>query len=625
MTERYEWDFGSKVGIVLTNVSEYDPFRAFYELTKNSEEAGASAVHMDFDFDHRRIVVYDDGDGMSVEKLNSLSKGIGRSEKDLKHHGVGLMGFMRISKKMVIFSKQEGCAHPNILSCTILNDKIVSDTGGPREATREDKMQYVFAVNKLNKCSHGTVIVLEGVGEYQTPHYDFHFDFKEVFDRRRFEGFFRKEADFKLKKFSYYTKFGNEKPKKLAAKLGQGKPIKFSVPSKQHTFLNAQGQPRNIFLLGENNEHAYELRVEFDLWISSSHEGEGGIYISEGKQNNLEIFQAVKGCFKVHPRNSIYTGHEFHKYLRGLINFKIKPLNGAPDINVYSGSRTQLLMGGPFGDALANILQYAEIEVLRPAVSEYVSKKDSQKDEISSREVQEDIEAMVRQHPDFFNDLVSTTSTDVVSTRNDVTCPSCHTTGIPIRGKFSTQTTMENEKIYAFEDNEVYVCGHCGRHWPRKKRTLLPEDQRKTPEKPVYHKPLEGESKNRQKRHGFGFTFVIRPFGSDPRRTRIIGTTIEISSSHDNYKCIKRLKGSFGYRLLKIYERQQAMQTIVEYESENLTKVDAIKKLREGDNLVLIWYNVEKPLNVGSSAAYDIQENGRFTVEDLKQKFAKEA
>lgn len=622
MTERYEWDFGSKVGIVLANVSEYDPFRAFYELSKNSEEAEASTIHMDFDFDHHRIVVYDDGKGMNVDKLNSLSKGIGRSEKDLKHHGVGLMGFMRISKKMVIFSKQAECPKPNILSCTIMNDKIISDTGGPREATREDEMQYVFAVNKLNKCPHGTVIVLEGVGEYQTSHYDFHFDFAEVFDRRRFEGFFRKEADFKLKEFSYYTKFGNEKPKKLAAKLGQGKPIKFSVPSKAHLFLNAKGEPRNIFLMGENNEHAYELRVEFDLWISSAHEGD--IHISEGKQNSLEVSQAIKGCFKI-PRSSIYIGHEFHKYLRGLINFKIKPLNGAPDINVYSGSRTQLLMGGTFGDALANILQYAEVEVLRPAVSDYVIKKESQKDEISSREVQEDIEAMVRQHPDFFNDLVSTTSTDVVSTRNDVTCPSCHTVGIPIRGKISTQTAMENGKIYAFEDNEVYVCGHCGRHWPRKKHTTPSEEQRKAPERPVYSKPQEGESKYRQRKHGFGFSFVVRPFGSDPRRTRVIGTTIEISSSHDNYKVLKKLKGTFGYRLLKIYERQQALQTIVEYESENLNKAEAIKKLREGDNLVLIWYNVEKPLNVGSSATEDIQEQGRFTVDDLKQKFAKEA
>ena len=314
MSDHYEWDFGSKANMVLANVSEYGPFKAFYELTKNSEEAGASAIRVDFDFDHHRIIIHDDGEGMSIDKLDALSKGIGTSEKDLKHHGVGLMGFMRISKKLVLFTKRESDQRPNILSCTIFRDQIISDTGGPRMASSSEETQYAYGANKLHR--KGTVIILEDVGKYQTPHFDFHFDFKEMFEQRKFEGFFRKEADFKLKQFNYHIKYGNSKSKPLKAKLGQGKPLCFSIPSKPYPFLTPQNQPRFVFLVGE---HSYELKMEFDLWISSTHAG--GVQITENKQNSLPIDEALKNCSKI-PRSSIYIGHEYHEYLRGLIDFK---------------------------------------------------------------------------------------------------------------------------------------------------------------------------------------------------------------------------------------------------------------------------------------------------------------
>jgi len=463
----------------------------------------------------------------------------------------------------------------------------------------------------LHRSNKGTVIVLEDVGKYQTPHYDFHFDFKETFEQRKFEAFFRKEAEFKLKEFSYFIKYGNGKPHKLSAKLGQGRHYRFSIPSKEHPFLTPQGHPRAVFSVGE---HSYELKVDFDIWISSAHTGNIGI--AENRQNFLPTDEVLKHCSQI-PRSSVYINHEYHRYLQGMIDFKIKPLNGAPEINVYTGSRTQLLMQSNFGNALANVLIAAEVDVLKPAVQEYISKQESQKDEARSREVQEDLENFLRANKEFFN-FISTESIDVVSTRNYVRCNSCGTMGLPVRGKVSTETVPQAGKIYAFEDKDVYVCGQCGHQWQRKKYTP-PDDEQKRPDKPLYSKPKGSESTIRQRKHGFGFTIAIRPFGSDPRRTRVVGTTVEINSSLDDYKKFKKQKGAFGNRLLGIYERQQALQAMIEHESKPMSKEEVTSKLREADSRILVW-NVDKTIDVQAQFT-----QSQFTIEDLKQKFQKEA
>jgi uncharacterized Zn ribbon protein len=282
---------------------------------------------------------------------------------------------------------------------------------------------------------------------------------------------------------------------------------------------------------------------------------------------------------------------------------------------------------------LSNILIFAEVEILKPAVQEYVTKRESQKDEGGSREVQTDMETFFKYYKEY-SSFISTESTDVVATRNYIRYSIYGTTGLPVRGKLSTEPgvyPLQSGKIYAFEDKDVYICGQCGNQWARKKYNP-PEEPREPRQQPQYTKPEPAGSKSREKKHGFGFTFVIRPFGSDPRRTRIVGTTIEINSAHEDYKKLKRVTGVFPKRVLKIYERQQALQAIIEHESKNMTKEEVIEKLREGDSLVLVWYNIVRHENQettkaegSSSSETSASAPSQYTVEDLKKKFIKEA
>jgi len=584
MTDRFEWSFGSNAGMLLAHVSEYEPERGLYELSKNAEEAGAKKIRIEFDYDGRRIVIGDDGDGMGADELGRMSQNIGKSSKDMKHYGVGMMSFFRVGTRIVIFSKRKGDKRPCVLSCAIANDSIVSDTGGPREATDADMAEHPVQTGKLTHgAKHGTIMIVEGVGRNKASRYDFTFDMREVFEKKRFEGYFRREADYKLATYSYYIKYGQDKPKKLTAKLGSGKHIKIRFPDKDHPCIRG-GEPINVFCIDSDT---YEIRVEIDLWASASQRG--AIHVSEDKQNVLEMKDAMRHSTRLSYKSSIFLGHPMAKYLRGLVDVHVKPLNGAPEKSIWSGSRMQLNMSGPFGAALANMLNHIDVEFLRDVVQDYVSDKLSMKDERRSREIQEDMEAMVKSHPVFFESLVSMQSVDEVHPHR-VKCRGCGLSATPSRG-LPPSGQMSNECIYYMPEARTYYCGNCGTTWKRAVRPMPASKGRS----PTYRQPKPGTGTSRRKRHGFGFTFSVRPFESrDERRTRVDGTTIEINSIHESYKALASMKGSVAGRLLKVYERQQALQAIVEHEADNLTRDQIISKLRDGDSMVLTWYNPDK-------------------------------
>lgn len=587
MTDRFEWAFGSKAGILLAHVSEYEPERGLYELSKNAEEAGARKIQIEFDYDGRKIVITDDGDGMGVDELNRMSQNIGRSSKDPKHYGVGMMSFFRIGTSIVIFSKRKQDRMPSVVSCAIKNDTIVSETGGPREAEDSDMTEHSIQTGRLMHGSkHGTVMIVEGVGRNKASRYDFTFDMREVFERKRFEAYFRREAEYKLATYSYFIKYGSDKPRKLTPKLGSGKHIKARFPGKKFPCLSAKGEPINVFCIDSDT---YELRVDLDLWASASQRG--AVHVSEDKQNVLEMKDAMRHCKSLSYTSSIFLGHSLAKYLHGLVDVHVKPLNGAPEKSIWSGSRMQLNMSGPFGAAFANMLNHIDVEFLRDTVEAYVSDKLNMKDERRSREIQQDMEAMVKGHPEYFESLVSTQSVDEVR-QYKVKCRGCGLSATPSRG-LPPSEQMSNDCIYYMPEAQTYYCGNCGTTWKRVTRPAPAGEPRRNP---TYRQPRPGTGTERRRRHGFGFTFSVRPFESkDGRRTRVDGTTVEINSIHDSYKAMSAVKGPVGGRLLKVYERQQALQAIVEHEADNLTRDQIISKLRDGDTLVLTWYNSEKP------------------------------
>ena len=482
-------------------------------------------------------------------------------------------------------SKKDGIVY--VLSCVADNDDVVSDTGDVRPIGHEEEQIYRNVLYKLDKWPEATITVIEGVGKYKSDKFNFIFDMNKEFEAKKFERWFRDKLGFGLRSRSYFIKYGSDTPKRVEGKVAHGKKLSFKLPSKEYPAESIPGTHRNTY---EENGRFFTLELTCEVYVSPSNDGI--VRISESHQNSLDIRDAFRSNKLAY--NSVYKNPEYLKMLSGLIDFKIKPSDEGPSPNVYTGVRRILLTEGPFGDCLANMLSFADREIIRPVIESYAEKNKSRKYEIRSRDCTNDLQMFFKDNPVDYEDLIHTQNEDAVSDRNYIVCRGCSNEGIPKRGLFA-DLDIKPGNIYAPDDKQIYLCGTCGREWPR--RSFVPHtSSHEGPglsggPKPMYEPRSERTGvAPRKQRRGYGYSVEVQPFqrSDNDRRGQLVGTTVKINCAHVSYKTIEEIK---NHDALGVYERQVALETIVRYELRDNKNTEVYSK-RLGDLLakMLAWY-----------------------------------
>jgi hypothetical protein len=588
------WSIKSNEGAIRSHVSDYRTvFDAFYEYTKNLEEAQAQNIHIELLHDRKVALVYGDSIGMGIPELDEIRLSIGRSSKGATHHGLGMLAFMRFAKKMVVVSKKNNQLY--ILSCEGEGDDIVSETGEAREVSSEDR-EYECYYRKLKALgdSDGTITILEGVGQYKSDRFDFQFDMKKEFDTKEFIKWLQEKLFFSLHYHNYFLKIegGNPeitgkryaKKEKIPAKVGTGKKYELTIPSAKFPAENIPGSNHDCFEYGGRH---FKLRVKFMFYVGPSNDG--NIQISEGCQNGLLVKEAIK--IKL-SGDSVFKNPDYASYLNGLIDFKVIPLDGGDGINVYSGTRSTLLIDNSFGDCLCNILTYADEEVIRPAISKAEKKSDIRSDDLRSQNLQKDMEMFFRDMRWVADEIMVTQHSGPVLGAGMVKCHKCLMTVVPKRGVISTQIRMfERNVIYSFDDIPKYRCGNCGTVWDRRAYDSSPSGL--NPKLPIYKEPEKGEGVERQRRRGYGFSFRICPFDrGDDRRAMVFGDLVKINKTHTDYQLIEKDKRHKD--TLTIYERLMAVEAITNHTHAQAHRDIYAEKLQKATASVLVWFQTKR-------------------------------
>jgi len=565
MMEREKWSFKSTRNVIEVHASEYDsPLDAFYEYIKNLEEALARTIRIEFDYKARTILVYGDSRGMGALELDRIRSELGESIKGHSHHGLGILSFLRFSKRMSIFSKKDDNFY--VLTAMAEDDDIWADTGKAHEVSdRESGYRGIYS--KLNHWhGGGTLTVLEGVGQYESKKLRYAFDMADVFSYKNVHPWLKDKLHFSQKQRDYFIRYGaGEKFKKFEAKVGHGRRVEFTVPSKDYPVDDIPGTQKNTFI---QNGAMYRIEMEGDFCFSLGNNGK--ILISNDRQNALEIKDAIRG-----PRlssSTAYKNSEYLKFLQGFIDFKIKPCDKAGDVNslnLYTGARQAIITDNEFGNAMINMLTYIDTDIIKPQLMKLAEKSVNRKEELRSKKLQADMEAFFTRFRDYFKNILHTHSIDPVSNNNYVICPRCRFEKIPTRGHRS-EIKIEAGHIYAFDEADYYVCGNCGNRWERKRYGPRTEGGGGTGEprkKPLYLAPDPGEDKPRHKRHGFGYIYKIVQMKRDPRRAYVVGTEILINSAHPDYRKIEKI-----HVVRALYERQMAIQAVIRTEMADQPK-----------------------------------------------------
>jgi hypothetical protein len=588
----------NELEVLRSHASDYrTPFDAFYEYVKNLEEAPAMAknIHVELLHDKHVILIYGDGRGMGVPELMQMQKDtIGESSKGPTHHGLGILSFLRFAKKMTIVSRKNGKLY--ILSCDGSGEdgdkRLVSDSGDPREVTNEDSEYecYYRKLRSLGDAVDGTITVLEGVGQFSSNRFDWKFDMKEEFEARKFVKELQKKLFFNLAYRNYTLKIegGTEKKykkkEKIPAKLGTGKQYDFTIPSAKYPAEGIPGQRHDCF---DYSGRQFTLKVKFTFFVGPSNDG--NIQVSENHENGLPLREAIK--IKL-SKDSVFKNPDYAPYLNGLVDFKITPLDGGDGINVYSGTRSALLIDGSFGDCLCNIITYADEEIIRPAIGRIEKKSDAFQDDMRSQNLQKDMEMLFHDMPWLAEKVMLPKHTGPVVAAGMVRCKKCGLTVLPMRGVNPRDYKPEGNKIYdhnmiyAFEDKAVYKCGCCGTTWDRQIHTEKTDPPTRPP---IYVEPKPTEGVPRQRLRGCGFSYKLQPFDrDDERRSMVFGTVVKINRIHPDWQSIN--KDRKHKELLPVYERLIAMEAIINHTMAEVHRDDYAETLQTALASTLVWF-----------------------------------
>ncbi|MCY4481291.1 MAG: ATP-binding protein [Spirochaetaceae bacterium] len=163
---------------------------ALVELIKNSYDADASRVDVLFEGfsknmtkqNHARIVVQDDGSGMTVEMVHRawmnpatptkfLAKKRGRRLTPLRQRvvqgekGIGRFAVLKLAKKVSVVTRVRGAAMETVIwyDFTRFDDDFVEENGEEKEIFL-DEVEIAWderPPNTLDRDAHGTIIVME--------------------------------------------------------------------------------------------------------------------------------------------------------------------------------------------------------------------------------------------------------------------------------------------------------------------------------------------------------------------------------------------------------------------------------------------------------------------------------
>jgi len=630
---QFFWKIANERRAFENAASEYTIFDALYEYTKNLEEQKADSINIDFNYSKNRIVISGNSMGIDDRRLEKISQSGYVSEKDEKHFGIGLLSFLRFSKEMIFITKQRNRKY--IVSCSISDDgtKLCSHTGRPRELEGYEERQYEDACGRLRKWENGSSYIFTNVGKKNTGQFKQIFDMKTEFHETTFTRWFQEKNDFNLKRFSYKVKFGDGKQKRIKSKLGKGIHLIFSIPSKKYPYEDGADKK----YLFEEMKKFYELKVDFDLWVSSSHKRKIQIY--EEGQNGLNLAEQFKNSLKV---SSVFRNSELAKFLTGAVNFKIKACDGGFPMAVYSGSRSKLLLGNAFGYCISRILEYADEEIVRPVVEEYKEKNIMKIDERRSNEITSTLLAFFRETD--CGNLLEAKSDDKVPILRTVTCPGCKLSKEPkvVTTKRFVDMKDKDKKGEIFDvlGNDFYKCYVCGSNW--KKRSYGKSERKSSNKKPMADHPMNGEGKERQRLKGFGYKVSVQPFEKDdPRRYRFFGTQIEINSRHRDHITLKKRteKTHSMPNCIKPYEHRLALTAICEDKMENASTQEVLAMHDKLMSSFEVWYyleyntrsykkeieknNEKRIVKTNSKKEKNLKKESKLSIENLKNKFNK--
>lgn len=143
-----------------------DQYIAIFELVKNGYDAGASKVDVIFEntksIDASKIIIVDNGSGMSLDDINNKWLFVAFSEKNIKKvdngrtyagaKGVGRFSCDRLGSKLILTTKKKGCP----------TEKIIIEWDKFEEDTEKLMMEIQVQHETVNDCKYikesGTVL-----------------------------------------------------------------------------------------------------------------------------------------------------------------------------------------------------------------------------------------------------------------------------------------------------------------------------------------------------------------------------------------------------------------------------------------------------------------------------------
>ena len=495
------WDIKNSLAVLEKGAFEYATrLDALYEFLKNHAEADAYHIYTDIDTRSHSIVISGDGRGLCDTEILKEVCSVAQSQKDLSHHGLGqIHAFLRLASKFTFISKKDGEMY--LVNCVPLNDRL-EDEIPPRKMQASDYTFFARHTGRLSKWTHGTVIVLEGVGKRQTKGHDFTFNMKEEFEEKSLVKKLQEKLQEELDMRKFFLKIDDQKSVRIPAKIGTGKKIAFIMPSKGYAVSNNR---ENFDYL----DRKFNMTLTFNLRMSTSKQTEP-IWLSQEGKDNISLDAAFRDRRGI--SHTVFYSSQYSSYLSGHVSFKVKALDKDQLPSFYTGSRQSIITDSTFGKCLANLLIEASVNYIQPLMQQYIDEKQSSKDERRSHTLTDDLSSFFRLHSELASQIFQMNEGLVPTSKTK--CRGCSLTAEPTRVSLDQINKGPWDDKYIYLCGDMYRCGNCGAIWEREHRG--PNDKKPT-HKPIYEppKPDPGESKDRVKKRGYGYSCVVIGFLGD--------------------------------------------------------------------------------------------------------------
>ena len=519
---------------VLKKIAQnYSFMGVLYEFFKNIEDRRdglrkASFITFEFNTKRREIVIYGDNPGIDEVEMLRIIKSVADSAKSNENFGLGLQSFLKFSDRFIFISKKDGEHY--IFSETPHEDdtNIYSDTGGPHRMTGQEAVQYDSYCHKIHKYTDGTVYIIENVGVGIEK-----FNMAKNLSKADLIKHLRTVANTSLRKLRVSVSVDGEAPEVIMAKDGSGTHYSFTVPSAKCLF----DRPRTVVCEGKT----FELSIHIDVWVGTRNSGLVTIGEKRSKreaiQNELPIDMAYGNQTSLRRGDSIFRSSSLSHYLDGHVYYTLYSKEGAEPPSFYTANRDHLILDNSFGNLLTNLLNVADIDVLRPAALKKEEESTHRTDDKLNKKYEKLLETLLSS---FEFDFLEMNWGPVKDQKR--TCPACGVE-LPLEKTLVyNKTPIKINKIFFVKlgDREFYQCGMCKKEWEKTQRTVSePKERTKVP---IYEPPMnQSETKDRERRKGYGYNLRLFNFGNNDSRMSVFiaPSLIEINTGHPYFTAIK--------------------------------------------------------------------------------------